>query len=440
MAELLHPNKVEMKPFLKNLDKNLFKKTYNLVAAKVSPKKVGLLNKVCKKDLLDWPRVKHVYQQNNEKLVLLNRDASLDGTRGLSDATVSFIKENNIELVPFQLTLDYDYWRADDILDAILPPGEKEDHPSGFTAVGHIAHMNLREEWLPYKYIIGKVILDKNPSIETVVNKTDTIDTKFRTFQMEVLAGKDDFIVTQSESNCKFRFDFSKVYWNSRLSTEHDRLIQQFQPGDAVCDVMAGVGPFACPAGKKNVIVFANDLNPYSYESLVENIFLNKVANFVKAFNQDGREFIRSSVQKLLGFSKDEKAITVFPPRKRARKLEENKDPVRQDIPIPPVFSHYVMNLPGSAIEFLDAFKGCYYGLEYLFKDRSLPKVHVHCFCRFPDPEEDLINRIYASLGYRFSPEEVDFYYVRKVAPNKDMYCCTFTLPGSIIFAKPVSG
>lgn len=57
--------------------------------------------------------------------------------------------------------------------------------------------MNLREEWLPYKYIIGKVILDKNPSIETVVNKTDTIDTKFRTFQMEVLAGKDDFIVTQ---------------------------------------------------------------------------------------------------------------------------------------------------------------------------------------------------------------------------------------------------
>ena len=37
--------------------------------------------------------------------------------------------------------------------------------------VGHIAHMNLREDLLPYKHIIGQVIVDKNPHIKTVVNK-----------------------------------------------------------------------------------------------------------------------------------------------------------------------------------------------------------------------------------------------------------------------------
>jgi tRNA (guanine37-N1)-methyltransferase len=50
-----------------------------------------------------------------------------------------------------------------------------------------------------------------------------------------------------------------------------------FNPGEVVCDVMAGVGPFACPAGKKGVFVWANDLNPDSYASLKDAITRNKV-------------------------------------------------------------------------------------------------------------------------------------------------------------------
>ena len=67
----------------------------------------------------------------------------------------------------------------------------------------------------------------------------------------EVLAGPDDLNVEVSDSNCIFQFDFGKVYWNSRLNTEHNRIISKFKPGEAVCDVMAGVGPFAVPAGKQ---------------------------------------------------------------------------------------------------------------------------------------------------------------------------------------------
>ncbi len=52
--------------------------------------------------------------------------------------------------------------------------------------IGHIAHLNLREDWLPFKHIIGQVILDKNPSLRTVVNKIGSIETEFRTFPMEV--------------------------------------------------------------------------------------------------------------------------------------------------------------------------------------------------------------------------------------------------------------
>jgi hypothetical protein len=52
----------------------------------------------------------------------------------------------------------------------LLPPTCTEV-PSAFEAVGHIAHINLRDDLLPYKYLIGQVLLDKNPNIKTVVNK-----------------------------------------------------------------------------------------------------------------------------------------------------------------------------------------------------------------------------------------------------------------------------
>jgi len=121
--------------------------------------------------------------------------------------------------------------------------------------------------------------LDKNPQIRTVINKTDLVGTQseYRTFGYELLAGDPSLEVEVREQDCAFRFDYSKVYWNSRLNNEHERLVGLFHPGEAVCDVMAGVGPFAVPAGAKKVFVWANDLNPESYASLKDAVVVNKV-------------------------------------------------------------------------------------------------------------------------------------------------------------------
>lgn len=123
------------------------------------------------------------------------------------------------------------------------------------------------------------MLLDKNPNVRTVINKIDDVGTTsaYRTFKYELLAGDPDMNVELKEEDCIFRFDYSKVYWNSRLNTEHRRLVEMFKEGEAVCDVMAGVGPFALPAGKKGVFVWANDLNPDSYASLKDGVQRNKV-------------------------------------------------------------------------------------------------------------------------------------------------------------------
>ena len=47
----------------------------------------------------------------------------------------------------------------------------------------------------------------------------------------------------------------AQVYWNSRLEKEHQRLVDEFRPGQVVADVMAGIGPFAIPAAKKGCTV-----------------------------------------------------------------------------------------------------------------------------------------------------------------------------------------
>ncbi|CAG8573155.1 14280_t:CDS:10 [Acaulospora colombiana] len=194
---------------------------------------------------------------------------------GLSEEAKKLIRGEGFPVVSHSIELNYDYWGSDEILKAILPDGMEA--PSSFTQVGHIAHMNLRDEFLPWKDLIGQVILDKNPKVTTVVNKTDNIDSTYRVFNMEILAGESNLIAEVKESNCRFRFDFSQVYWNSRLHTEHERLIKMFKGGDYICDVFAGVGPFSIPSAKKGCIVYANDLNPASYNETPENDVVERI-------------------------------------------------------------------------------------------------------------------------------------------------------------------
>lgn len=44
------------------------------------------------------------------------------------------------------------------ILRKVLP--DNLTPPSAFAVTGHIAHFNLRDEFLPHKYTIGQIILD----------------------------------------------------------------------------------------------------------------------------------------------------------------------------------------------------------------------------------------------------------------------------------------
>lgn len=349
------------------------------------------------------------------------------------------------------ITIGYDHFTVDQVLSKILPREELTEIPSSFEVIGPLAHITLREEYYPYKYIIGRIILDKNKGIKVVVNKIGTIQNEFRTFPMELLAddrpqacktSSDDdnnamnLLVEVREDGCRFQLDFEKVYWNSRLQYEHKRIVHliggKSRPlnveqrkrrrggevkdenvyeeednliGDnsssgtkkiVVADACAGIGPFAIPLTSQydHVEVYANDLNPESYKYLNINAKLNKChANgMLHTYNMDGRDFLRML---------DEKGIK---------------------------YDHVLMNLPAIAPEFLNVFRG------WKGNYNHRPMIHVHCFAAKVGGDTEAVERCGRSLGYKLDLErdEVSVHQVRNVSPKKNMYCVSFRLPEAV--------
>ena len=88
----------------------------------------------------------------------------------------------------YTLVLNYQNYSYKEVLSRLLP--STITVPSGYEIVGHIAHFNLLDQHWPHRFLIGEVCLDKCPCIKTVVAKLGVVSNKFRTFDMEVIAGE----------------------------------------------------------------------------------------------------------------------------------------------------------------------------------------------------------------------------------------------------------
>lgn len=278
---------------------------------------------------------------------------------------------------------------------------------ASFSKVGHIVHVNLREHLYPYKTLIGEVLFDKVAGCRTVVNKVHNIDNMYRNFQMEVLKGDHDMLTTVKESNCTFKFDFSKVYWNSRLSTEHERIIKKLSENDVLFDVFAGVGPFSIPCAKKKCYVYANDLNPDSFTWLNYNAVANKIkGEFFKSCNKDGKDFINEDIKAYLPFY-----------------LGKNQN------------VHIVMNLPALAVNFLSYFVG-------LFEPNELPiflnppTIYVYCFSKGEDYNNIAKKLVTDSFGIHVDKFISEIFKVRTVSSMKEMMRVTIKLDRDILEAN----
>jgi len=310
--------------------------------------------------------------------------------------------------------LSSDNWKPYEKLKFILP--ENSETVSGFSRIGHVLHLNLRDHLKDYKQVIGSILLEM-PGIRTVVTKTSEIDNTFRNFELEVLAGEPDFEVIVKENGITYRFDFSKVYWNPRLSSEHERIVKMLNKNCILFDACSGVGPFAIPAAKK-CKVFANDLNPESFKWLQQNVKLNKIKEGeISCHNEDARDFMKQVfVQQLIAICKP-----------------ENRDLYSE------VELHITMNLPALAITFIDVFQGLLTDYEDKLPRHEipLPILHVYTFSKEVDTQSDVRRRVEHYLDYKLDDQHLkEIAFVRDVSPNKDMLRATLKVPLDVLYRE----
>ncbi|XP_037044933.1 tRNA (guanine(37)-N1)-methyltransferase-like [Bradysia coprophila] len=321
------------------------------------------------------------------------------------------ITEDNLTWREYELTSDN--WSTEEILKSILPMGEcqlQHTLPS-YVYVGHIIHFNLAEHLLPYKTIIGEVLLDKQPHCRTVTNKCQKINDTFRSAPIEVLCGDRDCKTTDKKNGIEFEFDFSTVYWNPRLKGEHNRIVKLLRPGDVLYDVFAGIGPFSVPAGQSKCTVLANDLNPESFKWLQANIRRNRVTNYVSAFNKDGREFICNEIKNDL--------VSRW----------RNNEPKDYKI-------HITMNLPAMAVDFLNCFCGLLNDIDEVTHP-MYPLVHVYCFTKGENTSNIARKLVEDNLGHELGDNLDGVHFVKQVGLGRRyIYRVSFYLTHELLTAK----
>ncbi|KAJ4895959.1 tRNA (guanine(37)-N1)-methyltransferase 1 [Raphanus sativus] len=422
------------------LDESNFDVNLKLWAIRIPRELCKSATKILNGYMLNMPRIKPITEESGfekTRLVLLSETVKSADLSEIPDEKLNQLKKlSEVEVVPHSVTLGYSYW-------------------------SHIAHLNLHDELLPFKDVIAKVIYDKNyPRIKTIVNKVGTISNEFRVPKFEVLAGETGMETEVKQYGARFKLDYSLVYWNSRLEHEHMRLTSLFKPGETVCDMFAGIGPFAIPAAQKGCFVYANDLNPDSVRYLKINAEFNKVDELICVHNMDARKFISqlmkvsdgegnlqsvaddktkeavasqegSAIKKPSGVSETENGVG-----KDCKTIEGNaKKRLKQTVlPIAKPWEHVdhvIMNLPASALQFLDSFSKV---IEKKYWKGPLPLIHCYCFIRASETTESIIAEAESAL--KFHIEDPVFHKVRDVAPNKAMFCLSFRLPEACLMEE----
>lgn len=402
---------------MKILDREKFVRNIKVPVIKVNEDNLSQIIQVCKKYFLKLENFKPVQNcktsdREKKKYIHLNPE-KIKQWCDITDVNSVFekngITEDNFEIKKIQLL--YENWKIEQIFKCVLP--ENEDVVSGFSQIGHIIHLNLRDHLLDYRPLIGQVLLDKIKTCRTVVNKSNIIDNTYRNFRMEVIAGEEDFMVTVKENRCTFEFDFSKVYWNPRLCKEHERIIQILKQGDILFDVFCGVGPFAIPAAKKKCKVFANDLNPDSFKWLNHNAKVNKInSTMFKSYNDDGEYFIKNIFKEYI------------------KQCCNGNETIPNGSTL-----HVTMNLPAMAVEFLKHFNG-------LLKNEKSEDfklniiVHVYCFAVGDDSEQIARKMVIENINYDITPYITEILDVRNVSPKKEMMRVSFKMPKELLFGE----
>ena len=165
--------------------------------------------------------------------------------------------------------------------------------PKKWFVLGHVLLFQLHSTLLPWKEIIGKLLLDvDHRPVKTAAMQIGKIIGEFRIPQYEIVYGDPQAETIHREADCVFKLDPLKIMFSPGNTEERQRLPLLVQKNDVVVDFFACVGQWSIPIGKKSKTkqVYAIELNELAYSYLQENISLNKLEDRITPLLGDCNE------------------------------------------------------------------------------------------------------------------------------------------------------
>jgi tRNA (guanine37-N1)-methyltransferase len=303
---------------------------------------------------------------------------------GVADKNLKIKTENDDLLIPVLKHIEGYEMGIGDFEEVIIERSPAEI--LGFSpAYEHIGYIAIIDRQQAQAQRVAQVLLKQN-RIKTVLQAETSVTGEYRTRSVSILAGEKRTETLYRENKCRYLIDLSKVYFTPRLSTERARIADKIHDGEIVVDMFAGVGPFSILIAKRSprAHVIAIDKNPDAVKYLKENVKLNRVKN-VEIREGDSRDAL--------------------------------KDITDAD--------HVIMNLPHSAIEFLDAAFG-------ILKNGGI--IHFYAITHENDLFDGILRKIEtkaALSGVRIEPLEKRV--VRPYAPYQFNICIDFQVLSSAV-------
>ncbi len=155
--------------------------------------------------------------------------------------------------------------------------------PSSYQKIGDIVILNLKKELCEYDELISKIVLEKIPNTKSIFKRAGFIETQLRTPRIKLIAGINKTVTTHKEHGIVYKLDVKNIMFSKGNLNERKRIIKQIKKGETVLDMFAGIGYFCLGIAKFSEAkkIYAIEINPKSYEHLLENIRLNKVGSKV---------------------------------------------------------------------------------------------------------------------------------------------------------------
>ena len=194
-------------------------------------------------------------------------------------------------------------------LESILTSKESDDLISAFDQIGDIIIVRIPDSLLSKKELIGETLLEQVKSAKSVFYQSSSVEGKFRTRDLEVLAGDNKTETEYKEYGCRFIVDVEKVFFSPRLSSERIRIAELVNHGEIVTNMFAGIGMFSIiSAKKKKCTVYNIDINPDATRLCEKNIALNKLVGNIISIHGDATEVIRNQLE-----NKSDRTLMLLP-------------------------------------------------------------------------------------------------------------------------------